>query len=181
MTKLPMSWKEGHTVASHSSICTFRISSQCFLHFTFPTHSQHHLVCTFEASLFPFTICYSAGKSQSSLASLLHHSQHSHLPCHSYLRLPFVLSCLLIFLVQATLSVQPTLGHSPPDQGSHLASISLLPSLFSVQNVAGKTLFLSNHLAYLVATWPLLHLLPLPIVFKLFDSQFFKARGDPCA
>lgn len=69
---------------------------------------------------------------------------------------------------------------SPRPRQSLGLPISLLPSLFSVQNVAGKTLLLSSHLACLVATWPFLHLLPLPTKFKLFDSQFFKARGDCC-
>lgn len=109
MTKLPVSWEGGH-VTSLSGVCTFTISFQCFLHFTSPMHSQHHLVSVFGTFLFPFTPCCLAGKSQSSLASLLHHSQHTHLPCHSYLHLPCVLSCLLLFLVQATHSVQPALS-----------------------------------------------------------------------
>lgn len=135
MTKLPVSWKEGHMLRPIVAFAPLESLLSVFSTLPFPTHSQHHLVCTFEASLFPFTICYSGGKSQSSLASLLHHSQHSHLPCHSYLHLPFVLSCLLIFLVRATLSVQPALGHSHPDQGSHLASLFpsfLLSSLFKM-------------------------------------------------
>lgn len=46
-------------------------------------------------------------------------------------------------------SVLMCLGHSPPwlGQSSLGLSISLLPSLYSVKSVAGKTLFLSNHLA----------------------------------
>lgn len=182
MTKLPVSWEEGH-VASCSSICTFRISSQCFCHFTFPTHSQHHLVCTFKTSSFLSQFTIQLGKAGA-----------PRLPCFIIFNVticPDTHTCTFLFFFpvfsfflprQLYLSSQVLLWHLRHDplslllqnscclvpwsltpwQGQSLGlSNSLFPSLFFVQNVADKTLLLSNHLAYLVATWSLLHHLPL--------------------
>lgn len=123
MTKLPVSWEEGH-ITILSSICTFIISSQCFHHFTFPTHSQHRLVSTFETSLFPFSI--HLGKARAPW-----------LPCFIILIIPicpvthtctflFFLSCLLLFLIQATLSVQPALSVASQTCSSILAAAEQL-------------------------------------------------------
>lgn len=201
MTKLPVSWEEGHVTSL--SICTFRISSQCFCHFTFPTHSQHHLVCTFwnlplalhnsqfswempellgflasSFSMFPFALSLILAPSFFSfLSSPFSCPGESVCPAGSFCGI----SDMILHPCCCRTAAVMCLGHSPPGQGSHLASLflSFLLSLLC-SNVAGKTLLLSNHLACLMAAWPLLHLLPLPIMFKLFDSQFFKARSDPC-